>query len=110
MNGPSELLRVDGLVKVFGASGVGGPPAGVNGVSLSVRPGETLAIVGESESGKSTLAGCILLLARPDAGAVYFDGRDVTHAKGDALREFRRKVRPIFQDPYSALDPRLVGI
>jgi len=106
----ATLLEVTGLVKNFRADhGVLGSDAivhAVSGVDLEVRPGEVLAIVGESGSGKSTLARCVLRLIDPTAGRVIFDGRDVTALKGGQLAEFRQQVQPVFQDPFSSLDPR----
>jgi ABC-type oligopeptide transport system ATPase subunit len=75
-------------------------------VSISVDRGHTLGLVGESGSGKSTLGRCILGLVRPDDGAIVFDGADVLRLKGRALADFRRRVQPVFQDPYGSLDPR----
>lgn len=105
----SELLRVDGLRKRFSA---GGPPwnrrhvVAVNDVSLAVGRGRTLGLVGESGSGKSTLGRCILGLTAPDDGEVVFDGVDVLTLSGRSLRDFRRRVQPVFQDPFGSLDPR----
>ena len=104
-----ELLRVEHLTKVFT---LGGPPwrrrrvAAVDGVSLGVRRGRTLGLVGESGSGKSTLGRCILGLIAPDSGHVLFDGIEVRGLSGRALSEFRRRVQPVFQDPFGSLDPR----
>jgi oligopeptide transport system ATP-binding protein len=104
------LLRVDGLVKHFPVqSGLFRRAAhlhAVEGVDLDVAPGEVLAVVGESGSGKSTLARCILRLIDPTAGRIVFDGVDVTHASGKDLEVLRRRVQPVFQDPFSSLDPR----
>ncbi|MEV5583089.1 oligopeptide/dipeptide ABC transporter ATP-binding protein [Streptomyces parvus] len=79
----------------------------VDGVDLTVAPGESLGVVGESGCGKSTLARVIVGLDRPTAGQVLFEGRDVSTLRGDERREWRRNVQLIFQDPYSSLDPRM---
>jgi len=112
-NGPVtpmiELLVVNGLRKTFSG---GGPPwnrrrvMAVNDVSLRVVQGRTLGLVGESGSGKSTLGRCILGLIKPDSGEVRFDGVDVLSLSSRSLRNFRRRVQPVFQDPYGSLDPR----
>jgi oligopeptide/dipeptide ABC transporter ATP-binding protein len=104
------ILRVDGLVKHFPAGR--GLFAGravvhaVDGVDLEVHPGEVLAVVGESGSGKSTLARCVLRLINPTRGRIVFEGEDVTRMDGRSLATFRQRVQPVFQDPYSSLDPR----
>ena len=79
----------------------------VDGVNLSIRTGETLGLVGESGCGKSTLGYTILQLERATAGVVYYDGQNLTDLDGKQLRPFRRRMQIIFQDPYSALDPRM---
>jgi oligopeptide/dipeptide ABC transporter ATP-binding protein len=81
-----------------------GRPALVD-VSLSLDPGEILGIVGESGSGKSTLARCITFLERPDGGRVVFGGRDLTELHGRELRDTRRRLQIVFQDPFSSLNP-----
>ena len=78
----------------------------VDGVSVELRRGDTLGIVGESGCGKSTLAKCLLRLIDVDAGRIEFMGRDITRLAGDELRRIRRHVQPIFQDPYASLNPR----
>ena len=78
----------------------------VDGVSLNIRRGETVGIVGESGCGKSTLARCLLRLIDVEGGDIEFMGQDVTHLSGDELRRFRRHMQPIFQDPYASLNPR----
>lgn len=79
----------------------------VDGVSLSIRRGETLGLVGESGCGKSTTGRTVLQLERPTAGEVWFDGRDLTKLKGEELRRMRRRFQMIFQDPYASLNPRM---
>jgi len=79
----------------------------VDGVSLSVKPGETLGLIGESGSGKTTLGWMLARLHEPTAGSIQFNGEDVSHLKGSALRTWRRNIQIVFQDPVGSLDPRL---
>ena len=106
----APLLEVRGLVKHLPAEhGLLGRHAvvhAVDGVDLEVRRGQVLAVVGESGSGKSTLARCVLRLIAPTAGSIVFDGEDVTRIRGAHLARFRQRVQPVFQDPFSSLDPR----
>jgi oligopeptide/dipeptide ABC transporter ATP-binding protein len=78
----------------------------VDGVSFALEKGKTLGIVGESGSGKSTLIRCILLLERPDSGKIIFDDTDLLEAGHAAVKDLRRNMQIIFQDPYSSLNPR----
>ena len=78
----------------------------VDNVSFSIRQGETLGLVGESGAGKSTVGRCILQLIRPTSGQVFFDGADLCQMDEGSLRKTRRRMQPIFQDPYSSLNPR----
>ncbi|MEZ4719801.1 MAG: dipeptide/oligopeptide/nickel ABC transporter ATP-binding protein, partial [Caldilineaceae bacterium] len=79
----------------------------LNGVSLAVRTGETLGIVGESGCGKSTLARCIVRLYDANAGSITFNGTDVSNLSGSRLRAYNRRVQMVFQDPFNSLNPRM---
>jgi oligopeptide/dipeptide ABC transporter ATP-binding protein len=79
----------------------------VDGISFAVRPGETLALVGESGCGKTTTAKLILRLEEPTSGHVFVDGADVHALAGDALKDYRTTVQAVFQDPWSSLSPRM---
>ena len=102
------ILEIKNLTKVFklrGALGKSSDFKAVDDVSFSVPRGTTMAIVGESGSGKSTVAQMALSLLAPTEGSILFDGVEVNALKGKALFDFRRRVQPIFQDPYGSLDP-----
>jgi oligopeptide/dipeptide ABC transporter ATP-binding protein len=101
------LLEVDNLVKHFHVRGHAMPVRAVDGVSFTIRRGETLGLVGESGCGKTTTGRCILQLERPTSGRIVFEGVDLTKLAHDALRAVRRRVQVIFQDPYSSLNPRM---
>ncbi len=108
----TALLEVEGLVKHFVAerSLFGRALAhvkAVDGVSFSLEAGKTLALVGESGCGKSTVSRLVLRLIEPDAGQIHFEGRDLLSLDANALRSFRRDAQIIFQDPYASLNPRM---
>jgi ABC-type oligopeptide transport system ATPase subunit len=109
---PDVMLRVTGLRKEFhiggGFAGIGRRSfTAVDDVDFDLAAGRTLGVVGESGSGKSTLARCIVRLVEPTAGAVELEGRDILSLRGGALKQFRRTVQIVFQDPYGSLNPRL---
>jgi oligopeptide/dipeptide ABC transporter ATP-binding protein len=108
----TALLALENVTKHFVVrrSLLGAPTAvvrAVDGVSLDVAPGETLALVGESGSGKSTVGRLALRLIEPTAGTVRFAGRDLASLSGAELRRARAGAQLIFQDPYSSLNPRM---
>ena len=108
-----ELLSVEGLEKRFpGRRNILGRPRSwnhaVQDVSFTLGVGRTLAVVGESGAGKSTVGRMILRLIEPDAGTVRFRGEDVASLGREPLRRWRRHAQMIFQDPYNSLDPRMV--
>lgn len=101
----SPLLEVENLVKHF-PSGHKRVVRAVDGVSFAIRRGETLGLVGESGCGKTTVGRSLLRLIEPTGGEVRFDGRDLLKLRKGELRQLRRRMQIIFQDPYSSLDPR----
>ncbi|MFG3334915.1 ATP-binding cassette domain-containing protein [Streptomyces tendae] len=98
------LLELDGLRKEFGGRR---PNVAVDDVSLDVHEGETLALVGESGCGKTTLTRLLLGLLEPTAGSVRFDGRDLAALTASELRGVRRQMQVVLQDPYSSMNPRM---
>ncbi|MGZ4662645.1 MAG: dipeptide ABC transporter ATP-binding protein, partial [Arthrobacter sp.] len=105
---PQEVLQIQNLRKVFKLrSGLGRATdfTAVDDVSFSVKRGTTTAIVGESGSGKSTVAQMVLNLLTPTSGKIIFDGVDTSTLNTKQIFAFRRRVQPIFQDPYGSLDP-----
>ncbi|MDQ1126401.1 peptide/nickel transport system ATP-binding protein [Microbacterium sp. LKL04] len=100
-----NIVEVEGLTKLYNVRGQKEDFAAVKDVSFSIPRGETVAIVGESGSGKTTTARMLLKVVDPTEGVIRYDGTDVASLKGRQLREFRQKVQPIFQDPYSSLNP-----
>jgi len=116
VSAPVPLLRLEGLTKTFALRRTVGervgrtqvePARAVDDVSFTLHHGEILGLAGESGSGKTTLARCIIRLVEPDAGTIELDGIDVRAARGRRLRELRRRMQMVFQDPYSSLNPRM---
>jgi oligopeptide transport system ATP-binding protein len=102
----SPLLVVDHLTKAFHARRAAEPVSAVGDVSFALDSGRTLAIIGESGAGKSTVARMVLRLVEADSGSIVLDGVDVRSARGAALRALRRQMQIVFQDPFGSLDPR----
>src|ERR671932_1300983 len=108
----NELLVVENLEKYFPVTRgiifqkqIASVKA-VDGVSFTVREGETLGVVGESGCGKSTMARCVMRLLEPTGGRIVFDGREITKLSRAQMRPIRREMMMIFQDPYASLNPR----
>ncbi|MBY2989648.1 dipeptide/oligopeptide/nickel ABC transporter ATP-binding protein, partial [Rhizobium leguminosarum] len=112
MSGP--LLQVEKLVKHYPLGGgifKKVPPVvrAVEDVSFTVNAGETLCIVGESGCGKSTIARLLMRLVDPTGGRVLLEGNDIASLNRNELRDWRRRMQMVFQDPYSSLNPRLTA-
>lgn len=103
----NKLVEVRGLVKHFAVEGSDDVVRAVDDVSFEIFRGETLGLVGESGCGKSTVGRCLLRLIEPTAGEIRFEGRDVLSLGKSDLREMRREMQIVFQDPYASLNPRM---
>jgi peptide/nickel transport system ATP-binding protein len=101
------LVEVDHLVKTYPVRGSRQPRRVVDDVTLRIERGQTLGIVGESGSGKSTIARLLLRLIEPDSGAIRLDGHNLLTVSTRQLRQLRRRMQIVFQDPYAALNPRM---
>ena len=106
-NNQRELVNVHQLVKHFPVEGSDDVVRAVDGVSFEILKGETLGLVGESGCGKSTVGRCLLRLIEPTAGEISFAGRDVLSLGKSDLRQLRREMQIVFQDPYASLNPRM---
>jgi peptide/nickel transport system ATP-binding protein len=107
--GNAIVLRTEALAKTYSTTGLFGGARKVDAacdVNIEIRKGETLGIVGESGSGKSTVARCIVRLIDPSGGKILLSGTDIARMSAGRLRELRRKVQIVFQDPYRSLNPR----
>jgi peptide/nickel transport system ATP-binding protein len=102
-----KLVGVRGLVKHFPVEGSDEVVRAVDGVSFDIFAGETLGLVGESGCGKSTVGRCLLRLIEPTAGQITFAGQNVLSLDKKRLRQLRREMQIIFQDPYASLNPRM---
>ena len=100
------LVRVENAVKYFPA-GIGSTVHAVDGCSFEIREGETLGLVGESGCGKSTLARLVTQLIPTTSGKIFFGDVELTKLRGEKLRQYRRQLQMIFQDPFASLDPRM---
>ena len=103
----TPALVLDGIVRRFPGPRAGQVVHALNGVSLDVAAGETVALVGESGSGKSTLGRIAVRLDQPTAGTVTVEGDDITHLSMAALRPLRQRMQMVFQDPWATLNPRM---
>ncbi|OJV81064.1 MAG: ABC transporter ATP-binding protein [Cellulomonas sp. 73-92] len=103
---PVPLVQVRGLRKEFALRGERETLTAVDDVTFDIPRGQTVSLVGESGSGKSTTANMVLALETPTAGSILFDGADVAGFSRPQMFDFRRRVQPVFQNPYASLDPR----
>ncbi|OWJ66814.1 dipeptide ABC transporter ATP-binding protein [Inquilinus limosus] len=101
-----DAIVVEGLVQDFDLPGRGGPFRAVDGLSFAVRRGTTHALVGESGSGKTTTVRAVVGFQKPTAGRILIGGADPAALKGEALRQFRRSIQLVYQNPFGSLDPR----
>ncbi|MGV2901337.1 ABC transporter ATP-binding protein [Microbacterium sp. AGC62] len=100
-----NIVEIENLTKVYPVRGRGEDFVAVDDVSLAIPRGETVAIVGESGSGKTTTARMLLKVIEPTSGLIRYEGKDIASLSRAETKEFRQQVQPIFQDPYSSLNP-----
>lgn len=106
VEGPADnIVEIEHLTKVYPVRGRGEDFVAVDDLSLVIPRGETVAIVGESGSGKTTTARMLLKVIEPTSGLIRYEGQDISSLKRPELKQFRQQVQPIFQDPYSSLNP-----
>lgn len=104
----SEIIKLENVKKYFRVRGsLFKTLKAVDDVTLAIREGETLGLVGESGCGKSTLGRVVIRLLEPTSGHIFFRGRDITSLKGKELKKFRKEAQIVFQDPNTSLNPRL---
>lgn len=101
------VLQVEGLTKNFKLPGTHSVVHACDDITLSVRRGETLGVIGESGSGKTTLGRCLLRLVEPTAGEIYFKGAPLSKAGGKEMRRLRRDMQIVFQEPFESFDPQI---
>ena len=101
------LIEVSGLTKSYAVAGHKERSVVVDNVQFQIERGQTLGLIGESGSGKSTVARMLLRLIEPDSGAIEFDGTDLLAASHRQMQRLRRRMQIVFQDPYAALNPRM---
>jgi oligopeptide/dipeptide ABC transporter ATP-binding protein len=102
----APLIDVRGLAKYFGRPGSKAITRAVDGLDFRLARGETVGLLGESGSGKTTTGRLLLRLTEPSTGEIRFDGTDIASFRGSALRSFRARAQLVFQNPFDALDPR----
>ncbi|KAA9136141.1 dipeptide ABC transporter ATP-binding protein [Microbacterium caowuchunii] len=104
---PEPLVVVSGLTKTYGSARSGGGAPAVDRAEFSIARGSTFSLVGESGSGKSTTARMVARIIGADEGSIVFDGADITTLSGEPLRQLRRRIQVVYQNPFGSLDPRM---
>jgi peptide/nickel transport system ATP-binding protein len=105
-NGEAGLIKLENVSKIYSTGTFGGKAiTAIRDVSFEVQPGEVMSVIGESGSGKSTIGKMILRLSPITQGVIRFGGTDISTLKRRALKEYRREVQGVFQDPFSSYNP-----